>query len=99
MIVWSNHVFQTFYVMEKDSIIIANESNAAGKKTIYCCAHTARPAHAGRTRWPLPCRLVTANIDQFRKIFWNRQVGEKSVSILSSPNSRNMTTMFISLRI
>jgi uncharacterized protein len=26
MIVWSNHVFQTFYAMEKDSIIIANES-------------------------------------------------------------------------
>ncbi len=26
LIVWSNHVFQTFYVIENDSVIIANES-------------------------------------------------------------------------
>jgi uncharacterized protein len=26
LIVWSNHVFQTFYAIEKDSVIIANES-------------------------------------------------------------------------
>ncbi|HEY5498409.1 MAG TPA: hypothetical protein VIK19_08745, partial [Syntrophales bacterium] len=26
LIVWSNHVFQTFYAIENDSVIIANES-------------------------------------------------------------------------
>ena len=34
MIVWSNHVFQTFYAMEKDSIIIAQHDSLLGSQDI-----------------------------------------------------------------